>query len=83
MARARDYRIVVRGEFGELLSNAFEGLSIDSRDGQTVLCTGPIDKAAFHGLLDRLGDLGLDIVSLQQCVAPGGECPKDSGSTGR
>jgi hypothetical protein len=58
------YQIVVRGELSERYVTAFEGMTLTSRDGQTAI-TGPVaDQAHLYGLLGRVGDLGLQLVSV-------------------
>jgi hypothetical protein len=58
------YQIVVRGELSERYEKAFEGMTLTSRDGQTAI-TGPVtDQAHLYGLLGRVGDLGLELISV-------------------
>jgi hypothetical protein len=62
--RPANYQIVVRGELSQRFSTAFEGMALDAEDGQTTI-TGPVvDQAHLHGLLDRVRDLGLELVSV-------------------
>ena len=71
------YQIVVRGELSERFSMAFEGMTLTPEDGQTVI-TGPVvDQAQLHGLLDRVRDLGLELVSVNALPEPvkEGPCP--------
>lgn len=58
------YQIVVRGELSQRYEMAFEGMTLKKRDGQTAI-TGPVtDQAHLYGLLGRVGDLGLELVSV-------------------
>ena len=67
-ARAR-YRIVVRGRLGERFSALFDGLDQEARSGESVL-VGSFDQAGLHGLLDRLRDLGIWLVSVNAVDRP-------------
>ena len=58
------YRVVVRGGLGPSFASAFEGLELASREGETSLTGSFADQAQLHGLLDRLRDLGIPIVSV-------------------
>ncbi len=66
---AETYEIRVRGHLGDgYWSEWFGGLVLQSEDsGETVL-SGPVaDQAALHGLLARIRDLGLPLVSVNRC----------------
>jgi hypothetical protein len=65
------YQIRIKGHLGREWTDWFEGLTITlEEDGDTVL-TGPvIDQAALHGLLKKVRDLGLPLVSVSP-VEPG------------
>jgi hypothetical protein len=60
----RRYRIVVRGRLGERLAAAFEHLELESRAGHSSLTGTFADQAQLHGLLDRIRDLGIQLVSV-------------------
>jgi hypothetical protein len=66
------YEIRVEGELDARWSDWFEGLEVTSdASGQTTI-TGPVaDQAALHGLLTRVRDLGLKLVSVHP-IDPGG-----------
>lgn len=69
------YRIVVRGELSARYVPAFEGMTIAAGDGQTAI-TGPvIDQAHLYGLLNRVGDLGLELVSINPTLEPAAPGP--------
>jgi hypothetical protein len=59
------YRIVVRGELSDRYAAAFEGMQMETKDGRTILTGEVIDDSHLHGILDRIGALGLKLVSLQ------------------
>jgi hypothetical protein len=67
------YQIRIRGHLDRQWADWFEGLTITlEKDGDTLL-TGPVvDQAALHGLLKRVRDLGLPLVSVSP-VAPSRE----------
>ena len=60
-----DYRIVVRGELSDRYAVAFEGMQMQAKDGQTILTGEVVDQRHLHGILDRIGDLGLKLLSVQ------------------
>ena len=45
---------------------AFDGLSVDVRPVETVLHGDITDQAALHGLLDRVADLGLELIEVRR-----------------
>jgi hypothetical protein len=66
------YEIRITGHLASRWATAFEGLTLTRQaDGTTVLGGLVADQSALHGLLRRLGDLGLPILSVRT-VAKGG-----------
>jgi hypothetical protein len=59
------YRIEVGGELSERYAQAFEGMEMETKSGRTVLTGEVIDEPHLHGILDRIGALGLKLVSVQ------------------
>lgn len=70
------YRITIKGHLDSDWSDWFDGLTITLVDhGETIL-TGPIvDQTALHGVLIKIRDLGLPLLSLTR-IEPerGKEC---------
>ena len=57
--------ITTKGQLDEHWSDWFEGLTIThTAQGETVLSGLVVDQAALHGLLAKMRDLGLSIVSV-------------------
>ena len=59
------YRIVVRSELSERYAAAFEGMKMETKDGQTILIGEIIDQPHLFGILDRINGLGLELLSVQ------------------
>ena len=57
-------RIVVRGEFGPLLTAALPDCEIAALSGETHVTAQVRDEAELYGVLDRLRDLGAELVSV-------------------
>jgi hypothetical protein len=59
------YQIRLKSHLGSEWTDWFEGLTITlDKDGDTLI-TGPVaDQAALHGLLKKVRDLGMSLVSI-------------------
>jgi hypothetical protein len=65
------YQIRITGHLGRTWTDWFEGLAITLEDNGDTLLTGPlVDQAALHGLLKKVRDLGMPLVSVNR-VRPG------------
>jgi hypothetical protein len=59
------YQIRVKGHLDSHWTNWFEGMSIIPEDNGNTLLTGQvIDQAALYGLLKKVRDLGLPLISI-------------------
>ena len=66
------YRIRIKGQLDSQWTEWFEGLTITLEDNGDTLLTGPvIDQAALHGLLKKVRDLGMPLVSV--CIVESGQ----------
>ena len=64
---ARRYQICLQGELGPEWSCWFEGFTVRQENRGETLLTGMVeDQAALYGLLRKLRDVGLPLVSLQR-----------------
>lgn len=61
------YQIRVKGCLDPQWADWFEGMAVTSDEDNTTLITGPVvDDAALHGLLKRVRDSGLRLLSVNQ-----------------
>ena len=65
------YQIRIEGHLGREWADWFEGLSITLEDNGDMLLTGPVvDQAALYGLLRKVRDVGMPLLSVV-CMKPG------------
>lgn len=73
------YQIRIKGHLDGQWAGWFEGLSIMLAENGDTLLTGPVaDQSALHGLLKKVRDLGLPLISVN-AVEP--ECNQQHGTT--
>jgi hypothetical protein len=61
------YQIRIKGHLDAQWTDWFDGLTIRLEEDGDTLLTGPvIDQAALHGLLKKVRDLGMTLVSVVQ-----------------
>ncbi len=64
------YQIRIKGHLGHEWTDWFGGLTLALEDNGETLLTGPvIDQAALHGLLRKVRDLGLPLLSVNHLKA--------------
>ena len=59
-----DYELVLRGEIGDRFGLLFEGMYLARTPGHTVLTGDVVDQAHLHGLIERIQELGIELVSV-------------------
>ena len=58
------YHIIVRGRLSKRYESAFDGVTLEPRPGDTRLHADLADQAQLYGLLNRLRDFGIELVSV-------------------
>lgn len=67
-SRPTIYQIRITGHLDSRWTDWFDGMTITLEDAGNTLLTGPvIDQAALHGLLKKIRDLGMPLVSVN-CI---------------
>ena len=64
--RGATYQLVIRGELDERFAYLFEGMHMERTEGTTVFAGSVRDQAMLHGLIERIEELGLELLSVQQ-----------------
>ena len=61
------YEIRIKGHLDNRWADWFEGLTITREDNGETLLTGPVvDQAALHGVLRKVRDLGMPLLSVNR-----------------
>jgi len=63
-ARSAHYEFRVEGILDQRWTAWFEGLAIGSDHSETIISGPVVDQAALHGLLNKVRDLGLVLISV-------------------
>jgi hypothetical protein len=60
------YEIVIRGRLSRRYDAAFDGVTLVPRAGSTLLRAQIADAAQLYGLLNRLRDFGIELISVNE-----------------
>ena len=78
------YEIRIKGHLDDRWANWFEGLTLSREDNGETRLTGPVaDQTALHGLLRKVRDLGLPLVSVVRVETKRFDGPQLDADTGR
>ena len=78
------YEIRLKGHLDPRWGAWFEGLSLSHESDGTTIVRGPVpDQAALHGLLQRVRDVGLPLVSVIRIEPDRPELPANDPSQGQ
>jgi hypothetical protein len=70
-SKSTDYEIRVEGELDRNWSEWFEGLDVTSQENGETLIAGPVtDQAALQGILTKVFNLRLPLISVSR-IQPG------------
>ncbi len=65
------YEIRIKGHLEDRWADWFGGLTITLEDnGDTLLTCPVVDQAALHGLLKKVRDLGMPLLSVRRAAGP-------------
>jgi hypothetical protein len=77
------YQIRIMGHLGRQWTDWFGGLTITHEANGDTLLTGPVvDQAALHGLLKKVRDLGMPLISVNR-AGTGSDNPDPPGAGGK
>ena len=66
--RNAPYQLVIRGELDDRYGYLFEGMQIVRATGTTIITGQVRDQADLYGFIERLEELGLELLSVQRLV---------------
>lgn len=67
MSDAGRYEIRIRGHLGTRWATWFDGMTLTAMSDGTTVLEGPVvDQAALHGVLHKVRDTGLPLLSVNQ-----------------
>jgi hypothetical protein len=69
-AKGATYRVVVRGGLDARFRVLFNGMQMEHVADTTVLTGRVVDQAQLHGYIERIEELGLELLSLERTSAP-------------
>ena len=61
-----NYQICIKNHLDERWMRHFEGLEVTRQPNGEMVISGVMDQAALHGILNRIRDLRLELISLQR-----------------
>ena len=64
--RPGKYEIRVKGKIGVMWSEWFDEFEIDIENDKSILSGQVVDQAALHGLLNKIRDVGLTLLSIRR-----------------
>jgi len=74
LGQPRQYRITIQGHLHPRWSEWFENLTISQQPDGTTTLSGPVaDQAALYGLILKLRDMGLPLLSVLSLTADQGK----------
>ena len=66
MCSYQRYEIVIRGRLSSRYQSAFDDVTVVSYAGQTTLRADVLDQSRLYGLLNRLRDLGIELIRVDR-----------------
>lgn len=74
-----EYEIRIKGHLDSRWARSFDGMFLTCQGDGTTVIRGPvIDQAALHGLLHRLRDVGVPLISVVQIETEESSIPRES-----
>ena len=78
------YQIRIKGHLGQQWTDWFEGLTITlEENGDTVITGSVVDQAALHGLLKKVRDLGMPLISVDPVISRQDEAAQSASTDGK
>jgi hypothetical protein len=72
MCSYQRYEIVIRGRLSSRYQSAFDDVTLVPCAGETTLRADIVDQARLYGLLNRLRDLGIELIRVERITEADG-----------
>ena len=70
-AHRQRFEIVIRGRLSQRFVTALDDVTLMTHDGRTTLRADLVDQSALYGLLNRLRDFGIELISVNRSCEDG------------
>lgn len=64
----RRYLITVQGRVADSTARSFEGMTLEHGSEETTLAGEFVDQSQLYGVIDRLRELGLELVRVEEAA---------------
>jgi hypothetical protein len=76
------YQIRIKGHLDPQWTDWFDGMTITLHEDGDTLLTGPVaDQASLHGLIKKVRDLGISLVSINSALSGQADLPVNKKKT--
>lgn len=65
LTNTMSYRVTIRGALSDRFAAGFDNVQLERREAGETALVGRLDQSQLYGLLERLRDLGIELVGVE------------------